>query len=226
MKVSHSTRTANLQLVDPVCAAAQEHVEPEFGISFFVSFSAKLRLGRISAVVTGGEIREILFLSFANSFNETTSILEGRVMKVPHSTRTTILQLVDPVCAAAQEHVEPEFGISFFVSFSAKLRLGRISAVVTGGEIREILFLSFANSFNETTSILEGRVMKVPHSTRTTILQLVDPVCAAAQEHVEPEFGISFFVSFSAKLRLGRISAVVTGGGIREIFFLFVWQFF
>ena len=61
--------------------------------------------------------------------------------------------------------------------------------------------------------------MKVPHSTRTTILQLVDPVCAAAQEHVEPEFGISFFVSFSAKLRLGRISAVVTGGGIREIFF-------
>ena len=89
--------------------------------SFFVSFSAKLRLGRISAVVTGGEIREILFLSFANSFNETTSILEGRVMKVPHSTRTTILQLVDPACAAAQEHVEPEFGISFFVSFFCQI---------------------------------------------------------------------------------------------------------
>ena len=27
MKVSHSTRTAILQLVDPACAAAQEHVE-------------------------------------------------------------------------------------------------------------------------------------------------------------------------------------------------------
>ena len=71
----------------------------EFGISFFVSFSAKLRLGRISAVVTGGGIREILFLSFGNYFNETTSSLEGRVVKVPHSTRTTILQLVDPACA-------------------------------------------------------------------------------------------------------------------------------
>ena len=75
--------------------------------SFFVSFSsAKLRLGRISAVVTGGGNREILFLSFGNSFNETTSILEGRVVKAPHSTRTTILQLVDPACAAAKEHVE------------------------------------------------------------------------------------------------------------------------
>ena len=84
--------------------------------SFFVSFSAKLRLGRISAVVTGGGIREILFLSFANSFNETTSILEGRVMKVPHSTRTTILQLVDPACAAAQEHVENRIWNFLFLS--------------------------------------------------------------------------------------------------------------
>ena len=201
MKVSHSTRTANLQLVDLACAAAQEHVETRIWNFHFLSvFSAKLRLGRISAVVTGGEIREILFLSYANSFNETTSILEGRVMKVPHSTRTTILQLVDPACAAAQEHVEPEFGISFFVSFSAKLRLGRISAVVTGGEIREILFLSFANSFNETTSILEGRVMKVPHSTRTTILQLVDPACAAAQEHVETRIWNFIFCQFSCQI--------------------------
>ena len=177
------------------------HVETRIWNFHFLSvFSAKLRLGRISAVVTGGEIREILFLSFANSFNETTSILEGRVMKVPHSTRTTILQLVDPVCAAAQEHVEPEFGISFFVSFSAKLRLGRISAVVTGGEIREIPFLSFANSFNETTSILEGRVMKVPHSTRTTILQLVDPACAAAQEHVETRIWNFIFCQFFCQI--------------------------
>ena len=56
--------------------------------------------------------------------------------------------------------------------------------------------------------------MKVPHSTRTTILQLVDPACAAAQEHVETRI-------FSTKLRLGRISAVVTAGGIREILFFF-----
>ena len=111
--------------------------------------------------------------------------------------------------------------------FSAKFRLGRISAVVTGGGIREILFLSFGNSFNETTSILEGRVVKVPHSTRTTILQLVDPARAAAQEHIETRIWNFHFLSvFSAKLRLGRISAVVTGEGTREILFFFVWQFF
>ena len=109
-----------------------------------------MRLGRISAVVTGGGIREILFLSFGNYFNETTSILEGRVVKVPHSTRTAILQLVDPACAAAREHAETRIWNFHFLSvFSAKLRLGRISAVVTGGGIREILFFSFGNSFNE-----------------------------------------------------------------------------
>ena len=54
-------------------------LRPEFGIFIFCQFfSAKLRLGRISAVVTGGGIREILFFSFGNSFNETTSILKGR----------------------------------------------------------------------------------------------------------------------------------------------------
>ena len=134
--------------------------------------------------MTGGGIRDILFFSFGNYFNETTSILEGRVVKVPHSTRTAILQLVDPACAAAREHAETRIWNFHFLSvFSANLRLGRISAVVTGGGIREILFLSFGNYFNETTSSLEGRVVKVPHSTRTTILQLVDPACAAAQEH-------------------------------------------
>ena len=107
-------------------------------------------------------------------------------MKVSHSTRTTILQLVDPACAAAQEHVETIIWNFHFLSVSsAKFRLGRISAVVTGGGIREILFFSFGNSFNETTSILESRVVKVSHSTRTAILQLVDPACAATQEHVE-----------------------------------------
>ena len=42
MKVSHSTRTANLQLVDPACAAAQEHVETRiwnFHFSFFIFLS-------------------------------------------------------------------------------------------------------------------------------------------------------------------------------------------
>ena len=146
MKVSHSTRTAILQLVDPACAAAQEHVETRIWNFHFLSFfSAKLRLGRISAVVTGGGIREILFFSFGNSFNETMSILEGRVVKVSHSTRTAILQLVDPACAAAQEHVETRiWNFHFFHFFSAKLRLGRISAVVTGGGIREILFFRLA----------------------------------------------------------------------------------
>ena len=205
-------------------AATQEHVETRIRNFHFLSvFSAKLRLGHISAVVTGGGIREILFLSFGNSFNETTSILEGRVVKVPHSTQTTILQLVDPACAAAQEHVEARIRNFHFLSvFSAKLRLGHISAVVTGGGIREILFLSFGNSFNEITSILEGRVVKVPHSTQTTIffLQLVDPASAAAQEHVEARIWTFIFCQFfSAKLRLGRISAVVTGGGIREMLF-------
>ena len=48
--------------------------------------------------------------------------------------------------------------------------------------------------------------MKVPHSTRTTILQLVDPACAAAQEHVETRiWNLHFLSVFSAKLRLGRI---------------------
>ena len=111
---------------------------------------------------------------------------------------------------------------SFFVSFfSAKLRLGCISAVVTGGRIGEILFLSIGNSFNETTSILEGRVVKVPYSTRTKILQLVDNACTAAQEHVETRiWNVNFLsVFFSAKLRLRCVSAVLTGGGIREILF-------
>ena len=72
MKVSHSTRTAILQLVDPASASAQEDAETRIWNFHFLSvfFSAKLRLGRISAVVTGGGTREILFFSFGNSFNE------------------------------------------------------------------------------------------------------------------------------------------------------------
>ena len=37
MKVSHSTRTAKLQLVDPACAAAQEHVEARISNFHFLS---------------------------------------------------------------------------------------------------------------------------------------------------------------------------------------------
>ena len=88
-----------------------------------------------------------IFFSFGNSFNETTSILEGRVVKVSHSTRTAILQLVDPACAAAQEHVETRIWNFHFLSvFFCQLQLGRISTVVTGGGIREILFFLFGNS--------------------------------------------------------------------------------
>ena len=72
--------------------------------------------------------------------------------------------------------------------------------------------------FNETTSILEGRVVKVSHSTRTAILQLVDPACAAAQEHVETRIWNFHFLSVVfCQIAARGISAVVKGGGIREI---------
>ena len=105
MKVSHSTRTANLQLVDPACAAAQEHVETRIWNFHFLSFfSAKLRLGRISAVVTGGGIRKIFFFfRLAIILMKLRVLLEGRIVKGSHSTRTAILQLVHPAYAAAQE---------------------------------------------------------------------------------------------------------------------------
>ena len=52
------------------------------------------------------ELEKSFFFSFGNSFNETTSILEGRIVKGSHSTRTAILQLVEPAYAAAQEHAK------------------------------------------------------------------------------------------------------------------------
>ena len=64
------------------------------------------------------ELEKSFFFSFGNSFNETMRILEGRVVKVSHSTRTAILQLVDPACAAAQEHVETRiWNFHFFIFF-------------------------------------------------------------------------------------------------------------
>ena len=50
MKVSHSTRTAILQLVDPACAAAQKHVETRicnfyFFVSFFCQIAARAYFG-------------------------------------------------------------------------------------------------------------------------------------------------------------------------------------
>ena len=85
-------------------------------------------------------------------------------------------------------------------------------------ELEKSFFFSFGNSFNETTSILEGRVVKVSHSTRTAILQLVDPACAAAQEHVETRIWNFHFLSVVfCQIAARGISAVVKGGGIREI---------
>ena len=80
-------------------------------------------------------------------------------MKVPHSTRTAILQLIDPAYAAAQEHVETRIWNFHFLSFlSGKLLLNA-------------------------TSILGVRVVKVSHAN--AILQLVDPAYAATQEHAK-----------------------------------------
>ena len=60
--------------------------------------------------------------------------------------------------------------------------------------------------------------MKVSHSTRTEILQLVDPACAAAQEHVETRIWNFHFLSVVfCQIAARGISAVVKGGGIREI---------
>ena len=85
-------------------------------------------------------------------------------------------------------------------------------------ELEKSFFFSFGNSFNETTSIPEGRVVKVSHSTRTAILQLVDPACAAAQEHVETRIWNFHFLSVVfCQIAARGISAVVKGGGIREI---------
>ena len=52
MKVSHSTQTAILQLVDPACAAAQEHVETRiwnfhFKSVFFCQIAARAYLGQL-----------------------------------------------------------------------------------------------------------------------------------------------------------------------------------
>ena len=50
MKVSHSTQTAILQLVNPACAAAQEHVETRiwnfnFLLVFFCQIAARAYFG-------------------------------------------------------------------------------------------------------------------------------------------------------------------------------------
>ena len=42
MKVSHSTRTAILQLVHPACAAGQEHVKTKIRNFHFLSFSGQV----------------------------------------------------------------------------------------------------------------------------------------------------------------------------------------
>ena len=58
--------------------------------------------------------------------------------------------------------------------------------------------------------------MKVSHSTRTTILQLVDPACAAAQEHVETRIWNFHFLSVYSAKQVEEL----------EKSFFFVWQLF
>ena len=70
MKVSHSTQTANLQLVDSACPAAQEHVETRI-----CNFNA---LSVFLPNCGWGVFRQLLqvrnqrnpYFSFGNSFNE------------------------------------------------------------------------------------------------------------------------------------------------------------
>ena len=64
MKVSHSTGVAILQLVDPVCAAAKEHVETRiFNFNFL---SARACLG--SCICWRNQRNP--YFSCGNSFNE------------------------------------------------------------------------------------------------------------------------------------------------------------
>ena len=63
------------------------------------------------------ELEKSFFFSFGNTLYETTNILEGRIVKVSHSTRTANLQLLDPACAAAQEHVETRIWNFIFCQF-------------------------------------------------------------------------------------------------------------
>ena len=69
--------------------------------------------------------------------------------------------------------------------------------------------------------------MKVSHSTRTAILQLVDPACATAQEHVETQiwnfsiFG-QFFCQIAARAYIGSCNRFEEP----EKSLFFVWQFF
>ena len=91
-------------------------LRPEFGISFFVSFFCQIAARAYFGSCNRWRNQRNLFFLFGNSFNETTSILEGRIVKVSHSTRTANLQLVDPACAAAQEHVETRIWNFHFLS--------------------------------------------------------------------------------------------------------------
>ena len=70
--------------------------------------------------------------------------------------------------------------------------------------------VKFTYLFVISRGILVVRVVKVSHSTRTAILQLVDPACGAAQEQVETKiWNFHFFVSFffcqvAARAHIGR----------------------
>ena len=64
-------------------------------------------------------------------------------MKVWHSTRTAILQLVDPACLAALERVETRIWNFRFLSVFCQIA-ARACLVLTGGENREILIFHLA----------------------------------------------------------------------------------
>ena len=66
----------------------------------------------------------------------------------------------------------------------------------------------------DSTSVLEGRVVKVSHCTRTAILQFVDSACNAVQEHVEFRFRNFHFCQFFCQI---AATTGVTGGGNRRI---------
>ena len=85
-------------------------------------------------------------------------------MKVSHSTRTVILQLVGPACAAAQEHVETRIFIfcQFFCQNAAREYLGSCNR----WRNQRNPYFSFGNSFNE--KIIRAHRYPCDHTLRAT----------------------------------------------------------
>ena len=71
-----------------------------------------------------------------------------RVVKVSHSTRTAILQLVDPACAAAQT-LRPEFGIFIFCQFFCQMAVRACLGSCNRWRKQRNPYFSFGYSFDE-----------------------------------------------------------------------------